>query len=133
MLYPQLSKLSEDFKSSMSMHGAIETFAPATMALGPPAPARVERGLAVDAVHGDTAVLRATTRIQRPDGDLKTEFRYAIDRATFRQKAGSGRGRGHQSAAWCRIGSIDGLGSVPVCDVRPPHRPHCSSGTRRRP
>lgn len=90
VLYPQLSKLSEDFKSSMSMHGAIETFAPATMALGPPAPARVERGLAVDAVHGDTAVLRATTRIQRPDGDLKTEFRYAIDRATFRQKAAPG-------------------------------------------
>ncbi|WP_280216602.1 porin PorA family protein [Nocardia neocaledoniensis] len=87
VLYSQLSKLPDDFESSMSMHGAVETLAPATMTLGPPAPARVERGLAVEAVHGDTAVLHATTRIQRPDGELKTEFRYAIDRATFRQKA----------------------------------------------
>ncbi|MFQ6397369.1 porin PorA family protein [Nocardia sp. KC 131] len=89
-LYPQLSKLPDDFETSMSMDGAMESLVPATMTLGKPEPARVERGLAVDAVHGDTAVLHATTRIQRPDGELKTEFRYAIDRATFRQKAAPG-------------------------------------------
>ncbi|MFE5708477.1 porin PorA family protein [Rhodococcus koreensis] len=88
---PTLSKLPADFTATQKYEGSIsalnhQAFASNDLAnlIGPEVPVTADRGLSVDAVDGDTAIVTTDTAINLPDGTQQKDVHtFAVNRVDF--------------------------------------------------